>query len=325
MARYFAVNSLAGAFRTITAIVEATTASRFDSAYVASAISLPANSANDNIQIKQPFLDGSTSLTGTFYVRFDAWGTNFNNSGAPLMTNAGANAYRLQGAGSNTGQMQYWNSGTSAWVNWGSSFATSASTLMTLVVKLTPNVGYEIFLGGSSVASSAVVPTNGASAVDMFQFFPPNTTTVGYYSQIMCADYDLRDSHLMPATFNGNSATNTAGTGAYTDVNETVLDESTAIVIASAGKKGQTHAAITVPSGLGIAALIVNARGRVSGGTVTDGKLGVRSGGTNYSSAGKSYNGGYEPRGNIWESDPSTSAAWTQTSFNNAETYLEAV
>jgi hypothetical protein len=140
----------------------------------------------------------------------------------------------------------------------------------------------------------------------------------------MCADYDIRDAHLMTAALNGNSASNTGGTGSYTDVNETVLDETTAEVITTSGNKmGQTHAAITVPGGLGISGLIINARGRVNGGVITDGKLGVRSSSTNYSSSGKSYNGGYEPRSHIWESNPA-GGAWNQTSFNAAETYLEA-
>lgn len=320
MARYFAVNSLAGCFRTSTAIVEATTASRYDSTYVASAINSPNH--GDYFRIKQPFLDGGTSLSSTFYLRFDIYTSSSTGDGFVTLVNGGANAYRIH----ISGQVQYWNSGTSAWVNWGSTFPITASSVLTIVLKLTPNVGFELFIAGASVASSAVVPTNGASAVDEFRFSSTsNGTSATYYSQLMCADYDLRDAHLMPATFSGNSATNTGGTGAYTDINETVLDESTAEIVATVSNKmGQTKAAITVPAGLGIAALVQNARGRVSGGTVTDGKLGVRSSSANYSSAALLYNGGYEPRGAIWESNPATSGAWTQTSFNNAETYLEA-
>jgi hypothetical protein len=321
-ARYFGVNSLAGCFRTSTGVVESTTAGRFDSTYVANSIVVP--DTVNYAQIKQPFLDGSTSLTGTFYLRFDLYPLNTSSVSALDMLNAGANAYRLLLVSGNTYQFQYWNSGSSAWVNWGSTFTMNTATLQTVVIALTPNVGYTLYLGGTNVANSAVVPTNGASAVDEFRL-RSTSNSGGFWSQVMCADYDIRDAHLMPASFSGNSATNTGGTGAYTDINETVLDESTSEVVSTVGNKmGQTHSAVTVPAGLGVSALILNARGRVSGGTVTDGKLGVRSGSTNSSSTGRSFNGGYEPRGYIWTADPNGGGAWTQSSFNSAETYIEA-
>lgn len=326
MARYFGGNSLAAFFRNSTAVVEVTTGGRFDSAYVANAIVV---TPTQGISIRPPFLDGSTSLTGTVWFRFDLYNSLSNNN-LPflLMTNGGANAYRIAGtASTSVFQMQYWNSGTLAWVNWGGTFTATAATLNTIVLKLEINVGYEVWVAGSSLASSAVVPTNGASAVDMIECYASNSgTNQAFFSQFMIADYDLRDSHLMSAALNGNSATNTSGTGAYTDVNETVLDEGTAIILAAAGKKGQTKASITLPSGLGISGLLVNARARVSGGTVTSGKLGVRSNSANYSSTSRGWNGGYEPRGAIWEGDPGAGgAAWSETTFNNAEIYEEAV
>lgn len=320
-ARYFGVNSLAGCSRTLTTVVESTTAGRFDSTYVSNAIAFP--NTTDYAQIKQPFLDGSTSLTSTFYLRFDLWVNNLSSVPVNLMLNAGANAYRILLSSGTTWKIQYWNSGSSAWVDWGGTFTMAGGTLFTCMLKLTPNVGFEMYVGGTLVSSSAIVPTNGAAAVDEFRL--SGTGATSYQSQIMCADYDIRDAHLMPATFNGNSATNTGGTGAYTDINETVLDESTAEIVAAVGNKmGQTHAAITVPAGLGIGAVLLYGRGRVSGGTVTDGKLGIRSGSTNSSSTGRSYNGGYEPRGAIFTADPNGGGAWTQTTFNAAESYLEA-
>jgi hypothetical protein len=326
-ARYFGVNSLAGGFRNSTAIVEDTTAGRFNSTYVSNCINL-SNSSVNFFQITKPFLDGSTSLSSTFYLRFDyGISTNYNGTGPILLILSGAtNAYRIIGTGSTTAQVQYWNTGTSAWVNWGAGLTLSSTGggRATYMLKLTPGTSYTLYQAGTSIGSDGgTVPTNPVSSVDTFQWSTVNGTA--YVSEIMCADYDIRDAHLMTAALNGNSATNTGGTGAYTDINETVLDESTAEIVTTVGNKmGQTHASITVPSGLGIGAVIINARGRVSGGTVTDGKLGVRSGSTNSSSTGRSYNGGYEPRGAIWSADPATSGAWTQTSFNAAETYLEA-
>jgi hypothetical protein len=155
------------------------------------------------------------------------------------MLNASANAYRLFLSSGTTYKFQYWNSGSSAWVDWGSTF-TISTALNTVVIHLTPNSSFEIFVAGTSVANSSTVPTNGAAAVDEFRLMGVGNSA-SYWSQVMCADYDIRDAHLMPASLNGNSATNTGGTGAYTDINETVLDESTAEVVATVGNKmGQT-------------------------------------------------------------------------------------
>ena len=87
---------------------------------------------------------------------------------------------------------------------------------------------------------------------------------------------------------------------------------------------GQTKAALTLPSGFDIKGMVISARGRVSG-TITDGKLGIRSGGTNYSSAALTFAAAYEPRVYISETDPATGTDFTQTGYNNAEPYFEAV
>lgn len=323
MARFFAINGLAGLFRSNTDVGETTTAGHFDSAYVNSAFQI-ANDGVDYAMNQAPFLDGSSSISGRFWLRFDCYPQI--SSGGPLaeLWAGGGAKYRINYTTGSTAQFQYWNGST--WTGWGSTFAVLTSGANhTVVLDLTPQTGFNLYVGGTLVASDGgVTPTGSSTGINRFQWYS-NSSSPGGFSQIMCADYDLRSSHLMAVTLNGNSAVNTGGTGSYTDVSETGLDESTAEIIATVGNKmGQTHAAITVPSGLGISAIVINARGRVSGGVVTDGKLGVRSGSTNSSSAALSFGGGYEPRSAIWETDPNTSGAWTQTSFNAAETYLEA-
>lgn len=322
---YFALNTLAGATRADTTVKEVTTAGRFDSAYVPNSIQCP--SAGHSFDVAAPFWDGSSSLAGTIYLRFDVifQGSAANGDNPLTIFNAGANAYRIQNSSGTTFQMQYWNSGSSAWVNWGSTFTLANTTLMTLRLKLVVNSSFEIKnSGGTVLASSAVVPTNGATAVTLFRFSTTNATVATDFSQIMCSDTETLDSHYMIAAFNGDSATNTSGSGAYTTINETPTDDSTAVLLAAAGKRGQTKASLTIPGGYAIAGLVMNARGRVSGGTITVGKLGVRSSGTNYPSSDKAFGSTYGPRGNIWQTDPATGVAFSQAGFNNAETYLEA-
>jgi hypothetical protein len=317
--QYFALNSLAGCFRSSSAVVETTTAGRFDSAYASNAILVPTGS--DFAQVKGTFLDGSTSLSALFYLRFDANCSAFNSSAMVFMLNGGANAYRLL---TTSGiQVQYWNSGTSAWVNWGSAFSPPTG-LNTFVLKLTPNVGFELYQAGTLRASSAVVPTNGAAAVDEFRFQCGNNSSNYYYSQIMCADYDIRDSHYMPELANGEGTYNTDGTGAYTDINEAVLNDSNAVSLTASGQhRSFTKASITVPVGQQITGMVVNARGRI-GGTVTDGKILCKQGANDTVSAGKSYNTGYEPRWHFFATDPTSGSPFTQTNYNSAEFGIQA-
>lgn len=324
-ARYFGFNTLAGATRSAATVVDGdTTAGRFDSAYVSSCIKLVG--ATEYLEVGAPFADGSSSLSGTLWTRFDIYQTSAFGTGntLALWLNAGANAYRMT-VSAGTIQMQYWNSGTSAWVNWGSAFTPSASTLYTFAIKLSINSAFEIYLGGALIANSATVPTNGAAAVTTLQLRSAQSGANGYFSQIMGADYDIRDSHLNSKLPTANG-TYTDGTGGASDVGESVLDDGTAIGLPAVGNKHTfTKGAIpTVPTGLTIAALGVNIRGRVGGGTVSDGKAKIRSNTTDAASSGKSFTSGYEPRGHFFTTDPDTGTTWTKTGFDAAEVGIEA-
>jgi hypothetical protein len=314
--RYFAGNSLAAFTRTSTTIIEDTTAGRYDSTYVSAALLVPAGAA-DYAET------WAFSATGTVYARFDMFysGGVVSGTGFTLM-NGSTGVFRLTGTGTNC-QAQYWNG--SAWTNTGSTFNITINARQTIMVKVVLGSSFEVYVNGTLAASGSGW-SGGGTTVTTARLYSISTNGIGVaYSQVMIADYDIRDAHANDAAINGNSATNTGGTGTYTDVNEAQLDESTAETVATVGNKmGQTHASITLATGNYIAAMVVNVRGRVSGGTVTDGKIGVRSGGTNSSSSGRSFTGGYEPRGYILETDPATSTGFDQTSFNNAETYIEA-
>lgn len=316
--RYFAGNSLAEFSRSSLTVVESTTSGKFDSTYVSSALSL---SNVSDTATSTPF-----SATGTVWLAFE-WALSGSGyvANAPIATflNGSTNAYRLTwGSSGGLIQMQYWNG--SAWTNCGSTASVTLSTLVRVCIKIVQNSSMELFLAGSSQTSGSV--SSGQTTVTKL-VMQTAANSANYYSQVMVADYDIRDSHFMPRTLNGNSAANTgAASGVYGDINETVLDESTSVKISASGNKaGQTKASLTVPAGFIIGAMVVSGRGRVNG-TITDAKLGVRSGGgTNSSGSGLSYNGGYEPRQRIVENDPDTATNFTQSGFNNAEIYEEAV
>lgn len=308
MARYFAGNSLAAFARSALNIVESTTSGWFDSAYVASSILLPT--------IGSYIETAHFSATGTVWIRWDMrWDNNTSGRPTVMLSNDTTDIIRL-----NDNQWQYWNG--SAWTNTGSTFTVSTS-LTTYALKVTLNSGFECYANGVLVASGSGWSGSPTSAT-YFRCYSTSNTGNYRYSQVMVADYDLRQSHYMSAAINGNGSY-TDGTGDYTTVDETVLDDNDLSVLpAVSNKRSFTKAAITVPTGYQISALVVNARGRVGGGTVTDGKLGVKSGATYSASSGKSFAGGFEPRCHIVDNDPNTSALFSQTNFNNAEVAIEA-
>lgn len=319
MAKYFATNSLAGLFRTSTAVAEITTAGRFDSAYTTLAVSVPAGT--DYAQT--PVI---SAVSGTFWLRFDIYNPGVSASGGVLcqIMNGVTNVFRLQqtNSGTPTFQPQYWNG--AAWTNTGVTFTNAAFAMYTFAIKIILNTSFEAYVGGTLVSSGSGW-TGSSTTCNNIRFYSLGSTNATPYSQIMWASYDLRDSKLMLTALNGNSASNTGGTGSYTDINETPINETTAETVSvSTNKMGQTKAALTLPTGFDIKGMVITGRGRVSG-TITDGKFGIRSGGINYSSAALTFAAAYEPRVYISETDPNTGTDFTQTGYNNAEPYFEAV
>ena len=325
--RFFGGNTLAAFQRDSTLVAEVTTAGTFDSAYVPNSISVPV--ANGGKLVSQAFSATSTLwFAGELYCNDASSNSGIADKLLFEVLAGSTTVFRIKNVSSNSRslEVQYWNG--SSFVTIGSSVAWPAwTTRLRFAVKVIGGASgsYVLYINGSSYASGSIASASCDNFTRVQYWNPSNNSQAMYFSQLLAADYDLRDSCYMLAALNGNSASNTgAASGAYTDVNETVLDESTAITITASGNKaGQTHSAITVPAGYIIAAAVINARGRVTG-TITDGKLGVRSGGSNTSSTGRSYNAGYEPRSSIVQNDPNTSTNFTQTGFNNAEMYLEA-
>lgn len=317
---YFAFNTLGGCQRSSPLVIEATTAGRFDATHVARGIQM-AGSNSGYIFRQQPFMNGGAAITGTLYLRWDTYYTSNNSNGINLLTlqNGLVNVFGI----TRLGQPQYWNSVTNAWVNWGTAATLPNDVLLTIVLKLTPGTSFELYVNGVLVSSGAA-PVNMNNQVTYFQWGAGNVSSATWVSQAMCADYDLTLSNYSEKALAANG-TYTDGTGAVADVNETPTNDNTIINLPAVGnKKTFTKAAVTVPGSRVIAGLVVNARGRVGGGVVTDGKLRIRSGATDAASGAKGYSASIEPRGHFFATDPATAAAWATAGLNAAEVGVEA-
>jgi hypothetical protein len=326
MARYFAGNSLASFSRNAVGVIETTTGAgtRFDSAFVPNALLVP-SSTNAAV-----FAEGrlSANASGNVWIHFEHWAAGGGGATTGvwliLLNSAGVPVFRLPCLATNLLQPQVWSG--SAWVNTGSTFTTN-SALNRWDLRFTPGNGgsFDMYAAGSLVSSGTGHSVTGVTAdVRSFRLGTWSSSQDSYFSQILCGDFDTRDSRYRQATINANGAL-TDGTGGFADIAETVLDETTSIKLSTAtNRKSFTKAAITVPGGYRIGAVNVALRGRVAG-SLTDAQASLRLSSTNYDSASLGLTAGYEPRQNIWETNPATSGDWTQTDFNAAEIGVEAV
>jgi hypothetical protein len=324
VARYAFGNTLASFKRSHADILEVTTASRFDSAFVPNAISLP---ASDRFIETMPFIDAASATT--IWLQFEHYGNWSTSPGGGKVVeginSSGVPVFRLWGRGTaNTVYVSYWNG--SAWVDDSTinnaSFTSTALKRITVKIICGASGSVALYVGGTLIGTTTIASAS-MNNIAAFRLSSPDASQ-GFFSQILCADYDLRDCRYMSSLANAN-ATYTAGTGTYTDINDAVLDEGTAIVLpASGNKKTFTKPAITVPGGYQIAALCLGARARVSGGVVTDGKLTVRSSTTDSSSAVRALTASYESRGFYLDNDPATAARFTQAGYNAVEFGAEA-
>lgn len=320
MARFYAGNKLASFWRTNPSFAESTIAGTFDSTYVGNSIAMLGSNV-DYIQ-SRTFKDAPSTTTA--YVHGEWYGQPtdtykllefVNLAGtvvAKIVCDVGAGGY----------QFYYWNG--SAFVALGATCGIAVNTRQQLDMKIVAGAGgsIDIWKAGTSVVSAS----GGNAAFDNIAAVRhyAGSSITSYWSQIISTDFDLRNFRSMAAAINGNGA-DTAGTGSFSDINETPLNEATAIVLPAVGNaKSFTKASLTIPNGFSIDSAWANGRGRVSGGVVTDGKFGFRSAGTDYVSAGLAFNGGYEPRMHYTTTDPATGAAWTQASFNAAEIVAKA-
>lgn len=320
MARYFGGNTLASFARNSTTIGENTTAGRFNAAYTDRSILVPTGT-----EISTPPFTAS----GLVWFRWD-WIAGATNQGSVTMARAMNGTQNLFELGFNTGNNQYtfrvWTG--SAWsttVNL-SLNNTQVTTLSTYAVEYDfANKTVRLYRDGSVLYENTAVGAGMVNSVTSFVLGGNQSSTGTFYSQVMIADYNILNSNLANLNLTGNSVVNTGqASGSYTDVNEVGRDDTTFVSITTVGNKaGFTKNNVSVPIGKGISAMVISAMARVNG-TVTNGKVGIRSNGVNYSSVSLNFSSGHSPRQSIVDNNPATSTPFTATSFNAAEVYLEA-
>lgn len=279
-----------------------------------------------------PFIAAGTA-TSVFGLRFDWRPTGFTLSWGPgfyLFNTAGAAVFRLTTAGaagsntSNTVLAQTSPDGVT-WTSRGSAFYLPADVLYncTLSVKINSASGFIKFYSGDiTMLSVTGIDLSAITEIAGYQWLGSSFGAGEYVSaMIAVADEDPRDWILVPMSPNGAGA-DTAASGAYTDVNELVLDDSTMVSWAANGDKETfTHAAVTLPSQHDVKALVVSSRARIGASGIANFKSLLRQSSTDYANASNvaTMTTAFHGRQQAWLTDPSTSVAWTQTSINSVQ------
>ena len=145
-----------------------------------------------------------------------------------------------------------------------------------------------------------------------------------YASEIIVADQDTRTLRLATLAPAGAGTTD-AWTGAYTDVNEVVLNDATS-VYTNATSQDEEFTLSTLPAGaVSIVALKAGARcSATAGSTPTNIAVGIRSGGTTSAGTPVGQTTAWTENERLMGVNPVTGLAWTQSAVNALQINLRS-
>lgn len=312
-------------------VTEVTTAGHFDSTYADCALSLSSSPTN---HWTQTFKDTSNAavdvVTGeTLYAHFEyrpvtstttvvlVW-VLLDSSSQPwlaLRTTTGSDVYGL-----------YYNSNTGASPTWtllGSTFTLTNTVRYALDCKLTLGSPHSIELSIDGVSQVTTTFTQASlTALRSQRGYGLNGGNSNRFSQIMAAEGISTVGGKVKYSRPTGAGTNSAWTGAYTNVNAAV--DSTATVdsaTAAALKQSYAMGDVTVPAGSVIKSVFHALYAKNDGVAPQNIKSLLRSGGADYAAASNLSGIGTSFAALIerYDNDPATSAPWTDTNLNAAE------
>lgn len=304
--------------------VEEATAGRFSNTYGIRS-STYVNSSTTTDYMGRNVLAGGP-YAATFYHRFFYYmGSTFSRTNNVLMeyadnTGTPVPVFRLLFTNtSNVIQPQYWNG--AAWVNIGATWTPAQNTLYKCDLTIVCGASFDLAVT-NNMAIEPVSVTSGAAAMASVT----NINRARSYSCMNASTNSLRMSEwlwgdepttgmryaLRPPTGDG---TDTAGSGAFGDVDETVTNDADLSTLAANGDaETYTHSAMALPASGTVKAVQIEARVRNTGAGIANVKARLRVGATAYDQAAN-YSGisaafsAYIAR---WTANPA-GGAWTLT------------
>lgn len=294
-------------------VVEITSASgSYDTSVVRCAIRVGLGGVNSDY-LETP----STTSRTTSWTHFEYWyGASVANAYFIRLYNSSAAAvFQIIFSSVNNLQAQYWDG--SAWVNIGTTYTLSLNTRNTYDLKLVcgSSGSFELWVNGTTLALSGSASMTAVDNIVKRRWYASTTSgsssNNAFISQIIVSDASTIGHRYYSKPPTGNGA-NTAWTSDFTAVDETTLSQADFIESTTAGEiETFTGAAISIPTGV-VKAVVVSTQSKNAASGPQNVQACLRKGGTNYFSSNISGIGvNYSPIQAIFETDPSTSSAWT--------------
>lgn len=180
----------------------------------------------------------------------------------------------------------------------------------------------KLYIAGTLRIDSGVIDLSGAASIVKVRCLGAGASPV--LSQLIVADEPTIGWRLVTRYPNG-AGSDSAWTGTYTGVDETVYSDADFINSATANQVSmftQTGDALT---GYVVRAVAVTARAKKGASGPANLQLAIRSSGTNYFSSSNALDVGYGGFCNIWETDPATAADWVNTAADAIQIGVKSI
>lgn len=175
-----------------------------------------------------------------------------------------------------------------------------------------------LYLAGTAVATDTADLSSVTGIDEVRSYFG------SFISQCIIADEPTIGWRLLTRYPNG-AGNATAWTGGSGDVDETIYDDADFCNSSTNGQVEQFTQTGPAITGYTVRAVGVYARAKRGASGPTNLQIGLRSGSNDYFSASKALNVGYGAYGEIWETNPATSAAWVSTAIDALQPSIKAV
>lgn len=272
------------------------------------------------------------------WLHFDVKQTSANNNSTiqsvgVLVDGSNVERFRLacntadNSAGTGLWALQY-NIGA-GWVDFGTQFTASFSTLQTIDVHIVCNSASgsgALYLSGTKRIEGTAVDLSTITGLTKLRLYG-KTTTIGatnYFSQVLVSDESTVSARLktIPPTSAGADA---AWTGTYAEVDEIVYSDLD-FINSSVADQVETFAhTTTLPTGYSVRSVLVTARAKKGGSGPTNLQLALRSGGTNYFTGSQALDSGYGAHVGIWNTDPATAAEFTSSAIASLQFGVKSI
>lgn len=263
----------------------------------------------------------------------------YHNSGSATLTTyplvwvdgSGVDSVRLKHVSgtSNTLALEYWNG--AAWTAAGSAVAVQVN-LDTQAIDFrilcnTASGNLSLYVAGTE-RINASVDLSGITSIRKFRALGDTAGGFNFdlrLSQVIIADEPTIGWRLATLYPSGTGA-DTAWTGAYTSIDETVYSDADFINSGSAAQVSTFALTGPAMTGYSVRAVVVTARARRGASGPQNIRMALRSSGTTYPSGSDIALGlGYAPVQAVWETDPATSSAWVNTAISTLQAGVKSI